>query len=55
MNFRSRAQIAELLSGYELLEPGLVDVIRWRPGDDHDPFDGDVTRYNLLAAVGQRD
>ena len=54
MNFRSRAQITALLGGYELLEPGLVDVIRWRPEDDHDPFDGDVSRYNLLAAVGVR-
>jgi len=54
MNFRSRTQIAELLSDYELLEPGLVDVIRWRPDDDHDPFGGDVTRYNLLAAVGKK-
>jgi O-methyltransferase involved in polyketide biosynthesis len=52
MNFRSRAQIAALLDGYELLEPGLVDVIRWRPDDDHDPLGGDVSRYNLLAAVG---
>ncbi|HEU5356098.1 MAG TPA: SAM-dependent methyltransferase [Actinocrinis sp.] len=54
MNFRSRAQIAGLLDGYELLEPGLVDVIRWRPEDDHDPLGGDVSRYNLLAAVGQK-
>lgn len=54
MNFRSRAQISALLDGYELLEPGLVDVIRWRPDDDHDPLDGDVSRYNLLAAVGHK-
>jgi SAM-dependent methyltransferase len=55
MNFRSRGQIAALLTGYDLLQPGLVDVIHWRPDtDDPDPFDGDVTRYNLLAAVGRR-
>ena len=58
MNFRSRAQIADLLTGYELVPPGLVDVIDWRP-DPHvegisDPLGGDVTRYNLLAAVGAR-
>jgi hypothetical protein len=58
MNFRSRAQIQQLLSGYQLLEPGLVDVISWRPepvaGGSTDPLGGDVTRYNLLAAVGRR-
>jgi O-methyltransferase involved in polyketide biosynthesis len=54
MNFRSRTQIEALLNGYDLLEPGLVDVIRWRPDDDHDPLGGDVSRYNLLAAVGRK-
>ncbi|HEU5332288.1 MAG TPA: SAM-dependent methyltransferase [Actinocrinis sp.] len=55
MNFRSRAQVAALLAGYDLLPPGLVDVIHWRPDPgDSDPFNGDVTRYNLLAAVGRR-
>lgn len=28
---RSRAQIAALLGGFDLLEPGLVDVAHWRP------------------------
>jgi SAM-dependent methyltransferase len=28
---RSRAQIAAMLDGFEPLEPGLVDVARWRP------------------------
>ncbi len=28
---RSRAQIMGLLSGFEVLEPGLVDVAHWRP------------------------
>jgi hypothetical protein len=55
MNFRGRKQIAELLSGYDLLPPGLVDVIHWRPDPgESDPFNGDVSRYNLLAAVGRR-
>ena len=55
MNFRTRDQIAGLLAGYELIAPGLADVIRWRPQpEDQDPFDGDVTRYNLLAAVARR-
>lgn len=56
MNFRSRAEVLGLMQGYELVEPGLVDVINWRPDQspDHDPLGADVTRYNLLAAIGKR-
>ncbi|HEX4788379.1 MAG TPA: SAM-dependent methyltransferase [Actinospica sp.] len=55
MHFRSRAEISTLLQGYELLAPGLVDVIRWRPEpEDLDPYAGDVRRYNLLAGVGRK-
>jgi len=57
MNFRGRTDIHGLLDGYELLSPGLVDVILWRPEPhaDQDPLGGDVSRYNLLAAVGRKD
>jgi hypothetical protein len=55
---RSRAKIASLLGGYELLPPGLVDVIHWRLDlqdvGSADPLGGDVARYSLLAAVGRR-
>ena len=57
MTLRSRAQIAAILDGYELVEPGLADMIHWRPDPDGglpDPLDGDVTRYSMLAAVGRR-
>lgn len=55
MNFRRRREIESLVRGYDLLEPGLVDVIRWRPEpEDIDPYDGDVRRYNLLACVGEK-
>ena len=57
MTFRDRAGILDLLSGYELVEPGLVDLIRWRPDPQErrpDPLGGDVSRYSLLAAVGRR-
>ena len=50
-----RAEIASLLDGYELLPPGLVEPVRWRPQPgDYDPFKGDPGRYNMLAAVGRR-
>jgi S-adenosyl methyltransferase len=55
--FRSRQQILELMPGYELLLPGLVDTILWRPTPDAlgvDPLGGDVARYSMLAAVGRR-
>lgn len=56
MHLRSRKDIDAMLDGYELLDPGLVDVIRWRPEPQSppDPLDGDVARYSLLAAVGRR-
>lgn len=57
MRLRSRAQIAAMLDGYELVDPGLVDMIHWRPDPDGglpDPLDGDVARYSMLAAVGRK-
>ena len=55
--FRSRAEIAELLAGYDLVSPGLVDMTTWRadPQDTRqDPLGGDVTRYSAYACVGLR-
>ncbi|MBS2965857.1 SAM-dependent methyltransferase [Actinocrinis puniceicyclus] len=55
MTLRSRTQIAALLDGYELVEPGLVDLTCWRPEPDGglpDPLGGDVQRYSMYAAVG---
>jgi hypothetical protein len=56
MTLRSKERIAELLAGYELVEPGITDTIRWRPDPDApaDPLDGDVRRYSMYAAVGRR-
>ena len=55
--FRGAAEVERLFAGYELLEPGLVDAIRWRPdpgGLEADPLGGDVARYSLIAGVGRR-
>jgi len=53
---RNRARITELTAGYDLLDPGVVDVFRWRPEPLvlPDPLDGDPARYSTLAAVGRR-
>ncbi|HWG27256.1 MAG TPA: SAM-dependent methyltransferase [Actinospica sp.] len=53
---RDRAGIRQLAAGWELLDPGLVDVILWRPEPaelDDDPLGGDVTRYSTFAGVGR--
>ena len=57
MHYRSKREIGALLAGYELVEPGLVDMISWRPDPEQspDPLDGDVTRYSGYAAVGRHD
>ena len=54
--FRSREQVLDLMPGYDLVPPGLVDAILWHPGDSEapDPLGGDLARYSLLAAVGRR-
>ena len=56
MHYRSKLEITALLDGYDLVEPGLVDMIRWRPDPDPgpDPLGGDVTRYSGYAAVGRK-
>ena len=54
---RDRARIAELAQGWQLVEPGLVDVIHWRPEAaelENDPLGGDVARYSTFAAVGRK-
>jgi hypothetical protein len=56
MTPRSRAQILGLMTGYQLVEPGLIDIIRWRPEPNPlpDPLHGDVERYSMYAAVGRK-
>nr|WP_231861551.1 MULTISPECIES: SAM-dependent methyltransferase [Frankia] len=54
---RSRATIAALLAGYDLVEPGLVYLPSWRPDEAHggrDPLAADPSRAVALAAVGRR-
>ncbi len=58
MTMRSHAEISGLMQGYELVPPGLVDMIHWRP-DAHnplpDPLGGDVKRYSGYGAIGRRE
>ncbi len=43
---RSREEIAELFTGFDLVEPGLVHVAKWRA-------DGPETKGRLLSGVGR--
>lgn len=55
--FRGKAELARILDGYEMLPPGLTDLIHWRPEPgalESDPLDGDVARYSLIGGVGRR-
>jgi hypothetical protein len=51
LRFRSRAEVAALFDGLELVEPGLVRIPEWRPGSDADTANpatvwGGVARKN---------
>ncbi len=48
---RTRAQIGALLGGFELLEPGLVDVAEWRP-DGTRPIP--ARKLNMYGVVARR-
>lgn len=53
---RSHDRIAAMLGKYDLVPPGLVSMIEWRPDPEAgpDPLGGDVRRYSAYAAVGIR-
>ncbi|MCO1657336.1 SAM-dependent methyltransferase [Pseudonocardia humida] len=49
---RSQAQVLELFAGLELLDPGVVPIMQWRP-DGSGPR-RDARRVHLLGGVGRR-
>jgi hypothetical protein len=46
---RSRVQIAQLLAGFDLLEPGLVDVAQWRPDGSRPVPPQHLNIYGVVA------
>lgn len=54
--YRSKERIARFFAGYDLVAPGIVDVINWRPEPHRppDPFSGDVTRYSAYSALARK-
>jgi S-adenosyl methyltransferase len=49
---RTRAQVAEFFEGFELLEPGLVEVQNWRPAPD-DAEDSASSSWVIAGGVGR--
>ena len=49
IKLRSRAELAELLTGLELVPPGLVPVMDWRPALDDPSFDVAVPIHGVVA------
>jgi hypothetical protein len=50
---RNRAELGELMHGWNLLDPGITAGGEWHP-DPHDPPTGEVASRSILAAVGRK-
>jgi S-adenosyl methyltransferase len=48
--YRTREQIVRLLTGLDIVEPGIVAVSDWHP----DPSEGSEPWPGLLAAIGRK-
>ncbi|WP_335618058.1 SAM-dependent methyltransferase [Lentzea guizhouensis] len=53
LTLRSRAAIATLLDGFDLVEPGLVYLPQWRP-DPGDEAEENPEWFNDFCAVGRK-
>ena len=53
MSMRSNSQVAALLTGFELVEPGVVFLPQWRPVSPED-VDEHPERFSGLAVVGRK-
>jgi hypothetical protein len=53
VTLRSHAEILPFFAGFDLLEPGLVQLNRWRP-DGPEPADADLWRCAGYGGVGVR-
>jgi hypothetical protein len=53
MRWRTRNQITELLSGFTILDPGVVYLPLWRP-EQGQPDEADPQRFASYAAVGRK-
>jgi trans-aconitate methyltransferase len=50
LQWRTKAQVEEFFAGLDVVEPGIVQVHKWRPGPAAAPIaDGDVAMYGAIA------
>jgi SAM-dependent methyltransferase len=50
LRWRTKAQVEELFEGLDLVEPGIVQIHKWRPGPAAAPIpDSDVAMYGAVA------
>ncbi|MFT7836843.1 SAM-dependent methyltransferase [Saccharothrix sp. BKS2] len=54
VTLRSRAEIADLFAGFDLVEPGLVGCAGWRPGGPADMADESDMNVLVYAGVGRK-
>ncbi|MGI8449486.1 MAG: SAM-dependent methyltransferase [Streptosporangiaceae bacterium] len=54
LQMRSRAQILRFFDGFELVDPGLVPIPRWRPGPGDEPAGDPGTFWGGLVGVGRK-
>jgi S-adenosyl methyltransferase len=50
---RSHAQVAALFDGWDLIEPGVVQVPMWRPGGSLPPS-RELEKIGIYGGVGRR-
>lgn len=53
VTFRDRASVSRLFSGLELVEPGIVPIIKWRPEPEDDPGIN-PEQHPIFAGVGRK-
>ncbi|HEY1917508.1 MAG TPA: SAM-dependent methyltransferase [Streptosporangiaceae bacterium] len=51
---RSHAEIATFFDGFDLIEPGLVQLPLWRPDGSHPVAEQDLSKIAMYGGVGQR-
>jgi hypothetical protein len=53
VTFRDRTSVALFFAGLELVEPGIVPIIKWRPDPDDDPGIN-PEQHPIFAGVGRK-
>ena len=49
VTLRTHEQVSSFFAGLDLIEPGLVQLHRWRPGPDGPVPDGDIANYGGIG------